>query len=1540
MPHSKRKSSNARPNSSRDRQPRNEYNVLEPRVLLAGDLNPAASLDGVWTPITSESISQPGDRIHVQAQHVELFALNDKQLGASLGEAPLEFTRDAVANPIFVSLPTPDDAWQKFSVVESPIMEPGLAAKFPGIKTYSGQGVDDPSVKVRFDFSHRGLHASVMAPNGGDYYIDPYYHLETSVYASYYVHDALAQPGSTFVELDVLDDDHDHNDGHDHDSGKESDHEHSTDGGVSRLNAGDSFGGELRTFRAAVATTGEYSQFHGGTTEDTMAAVVTAMNRVNSIYETDVAVRMLLVENNDQLIYLDAASDPYSNLNGFAMLGENQANVDAVIGSSNYDIGHVFSTGGGGVASLGSVGVNGRKAQGVTGLPSPIGDPFYVDFVAHEMGHQYAGSHTFNGANGACGGAWSGNASFEPGSGTTIQAYAGICGSDDLQLNSDPMFHSFSIDQIREHVTTGAGGAAATIIDTTNSAPTVEAGPSYVIPAGTPFELSAIGSDADGNSSLTYSWEQRDLGPQQAVNAGDNGASPLFRTFDPTASPTRAFPTINSVLTNTTVVGETLPTTDRTMNFRVVVRDNAAGGGGVAVDDTTVDVNPTGTPFMLTSQNTAETWTSGTTQSITWDVAGTTANGIDTPNVDIYLSIDGGLTFGTLLAEGVANNGTTLVVIPNTSTTSARIKIKGSGNIFFDINDADLTIEPNAPIVPGVTLAESSGSTTVAEGGLNDSYTISLDSIPFGTVTVSASADDQTELSLDGVNFSSSVEVAISGTDPATVFVQAIDDLNVEGLHTSTITHEVTSTTDPTNYPDSLVLGSINAEVIDNESGDSVVVVGVDFDRNNGISPSTWLTVNGGSNGTFNDLLGEDGVVSSIDLTIAQASGTWQDFGVTADPSTVPRHSQLLQNVDGQIYSGGESFVLTYSDLIPLQNYELYVLGLEGFYAAISQRVTIQGDGAEITFDQFFDRSQLNINGQIGDSAESLGDYAQLVTADTNGNIVITVDAINRSPDVSLAGIAISAISEAPCFDHLEIPLGATGSGIAISDGARGSGYIMYSADNVSTRFSAYRNNAEHLIAVRLAGSQWQYNDNFQWTNFSPVSSDRLLAEVDFTNDEVSRMVDSETTINGVNAGYSSGDLLFEANVWAGGFNRGEIGVSGNFFIVGGEFGIEAVGKTGNGVAVSDDATGQGYLLYSRPEFSSRFSTYQGSAENLVAVRNEDGRWQYNTNFAWIDFAPAESDRLLAELDFSNDTVMMLHGTSSIVNGIQSGYSGGDVEVVPNVWKGSFNRGEFGVTGSIFQSEGQLLFRATGDLNRGVAVSDNASGMGYLMYSSENVVSRFGTRHDAATNIVAVRLVGDQWQANDNTAWTNFTPAGSDRLLALANFTADTVESFEGTTTAIGGIDAGYIYGNLEFTPNLWNNAFNFGEFGVAGSFFSLDSSSPCNDGMMRSSYAGGGSDVGTSPISPSPAPALADLQQDEFWKLKTVNDSSISIQPRFAYQPLQTNYALVSSSDLVSSDRIRSLKVSTSDMENDLDKAFEELGFGNGQLLADLRSL
>jgi hypothetical protein len=495
-------------------------------------------------------------------------------------------------------------------------------------------------------------------------------------------------------------------------------------------------GDQLRTYRIAIAATGEYTTFHGGTVNSALSAIATTLNRVNQIYERDLAVRMVLVANNDQIVYTNGATDPYTNSNGIAMLTENQTTLDAVIGSANYDIGHVVSTGGGGIAGLGVVCANSNKARGVTGSPQPVGDAFDIDYVAHEIGHQFDADHTFNGTSGACVDPnRSPTNAYEPGSGTTIMAYAGICGAENLQSNSDAMFHAGSIASIVTFTTAGSGNGCAAVSATGNNPPTVNAGQPYTIPRSTPFELTGSGSDPDVGNTLTYAWEQMDLGTASSSPATmvDDGTRPIFRSFLPTGSPTRTFPKLTDLLNNTSTIGESLPTTNRALNFRLTARD---GLGGVDAANVQLQVVSTAGPFAVTAPNGGQNVVGSAT--VSWNTANTgSGTAVNCPNVDILLSTDGGNTFPTTLRVATPNDGNEAVTFPQGSSTTARIKVKCSNNVFFDISNANFSFTGAANVAPVAV----NDSFTVLVGSSNNSLNVlanDTDDNPGDTKTISA----------------------------------------------------------------------------------------------------------------------------------------------------------------------------------------------------------------------------------------------------------------------------------------------------------------------------------------------------------------------------------------------------------------------------------------------------------------------------------------------------------------------------------------------------------------------------------------------------------------------------------------------------------------------------------------------------------------------------------------------------------------------------------------------------------------------------------
>jgi len=648
---------------------------------------------------------------------------NVKQLKDFLWSLPGEKT---VGNRNFapvIELPMPDGSMAKFNIWESSIMEPGLEAKFPEMKTFAGQGITDPYASIRLDYNpYFGFHAQILSAVTGAYYIDPYARGNINNYISYFKKDLTKTEKFICETVDNF-----------------------AEGNSSNIvAAGPCRGSELYTYRLALACTGEYAVAVcaplAPTIPLTAAAMLTTVNRVTGVYENEVSLRMVLVANNNLLIYLDGNTDPYTNNNGGAMLSQNQANVDAVIGNANYDIGHVVSTNGGGVAQLRVPCVAGSKARGVTGTSQPYGDPFDIDYVAHEMGHQWGGNHTFNSSTSSCGGGnRNGSTAYEVGSGTTIQAYAGICGSDNTQPNSDPFFHSVSFDEISNYISTGNGNGCKVSTATGNTLPSITSmdNNGANIPLSTPFTLTGSATDAN-NDPLTYCWEEWDLGPSTTWNGGNaNTTSPLFKSRVPKTSGSRTFPDINVILagypanpsaTMGGLKGETLPTQARALKFRLTVRDNRAGGGAVVTGGDGCQTGYTGIfqvntiaatgPFLVSIPNGGESYQGNSTQTITWDVAGTNAAPINATNVKISLSTDGGLTYPTVITASTPNDGSEALTIPNITTTTARIKIEAVGNIFFDISNANFNITaastPTFTFVTPAPVSVACGSSSAA----------------------------------------------------------------------------------------------------------------------------------------------------------------------------------------------------------------------------------------------------------------------------------------------------------------------------------------------------------------------------------------------------------------------------------------------------------------------------------------------------------------------------------------------------------------------------------------------------------------------------------------------------------------------------------------------------------------------------------------------------------------------------------------------------------------------------------------------------------
>ncbi|WP_294284470.1 reprolysin-like metallopeptidase [uncultured Chryseobacterium sp.] len=599
-----------------------------------------------------------------------LYRLDLKKIKDDLKKAPQRFSAD---ESLVIKFPDADGNIRDYIVQEASVMEPKLQAEFPDMRAYTGWQKDHPENTIRFSVTPSTGISVMYFDNWEVSYLDAY----TKDLSSFIIYKRKDLPKNDrlfecHVEsaLDQL-----KNSGSANKAPLVSD-------------------GQFRTYRLALSATGEYTAFHGGTISQAMTAMVTTMNRVNGIYEKTISSTMVMVANNSQLIYVNAATDPFTNGDPSAMIDQNQLNTDAVIGSGNYDIGHVFGTNSGGLAGLGVICEPDYKALGVTGSGAPIGDPFDIDYVAHEIGHQFGANHTFRANTSSCAGNANSSTAYEPGSGSTIMAYAGICGpNNNVQNNSDAYFHAASVIEMY-NVLQSTDCAVKTPIS--NGVPTADAGPDYIIPRGTAFVLTGTGTDPNGDP-LTYLWEQYDNNNNTQPPTATATVGPVYRSRIPVTSPSRYFPVLSSVVANNLIPKwEVTPSVARTLNFSLLVNDNKAGGNQAARDVMVVTVTGDG-PFTVTSQATSGTSYAGNTSiPVTWNVAGTNTGSINTQNVSIILSKDGGQTFNTVLAASVPNNGSANVTLPNENVASARIMVKAVNNIYYALNTSAFSITQNA----------------------------------------------------------------------------------------------------------------------------------------------------------------------------------------------------------------------------------------------------------------------------------------------------------------------------------------------------------------------------------------------------------------------------------------------------------------------------------------------------------------------------------------------------------------------------------------------------------------------------------------------------------------------------------------------------------------------------------------------------------------------------------------------------------------------------------------------------------------------------
>ena len=645
-------------------------NILYFLVTLCFSVSFLSAQNNPWYTVKAKSVSTGNDLLTRPNLPTEfkVLSLNTNELQNVTSQANKTTGTAKRTKGVVISMPTPDAGFMDFEIFEQQDFEEALSKKFPELKSYTGYAVFDKSTEINFTVNSLGFNAVITSPNFSTIYIDTY-SKDLSQYIIYYRKDLKRVKEFSCLDTNLLDIE---------------EHEIQPQKFVKR-----SSDGIYRDYRIAIATTTEYSQFHinrlNAQAQSTLqkkaivlSAIQTTLNRVNTVYKRDLAIHLTLVANNDDIIFID--TDSFNNTNANILISQSQTVIDNTIGNSNYDIGHTFSTGAGGLATLYTPCNPNSKARGVTGSTQPINDPYDIDYVAHEIGHQFGATHTFNND---CDSNREDATAYEPGSGSTIMAYAGIC-APNVANNSDDYFHYISIKQIQDFIE-GNGGTCPTNTILTNSAPNVNNIQNYTIPFGTAFKLSAIATDTD-NDILTYGWEQLNneitINPPLATNI--NG--PAFKSIKPTTSNTRYFPNYTSVLNgNLTPQWEVISNVPRTYKFGLTVRDNNATGGQVTQKENTITVANTG-PFIITApESELSSWPKNSTQTVTWNVAGTNANGINTTNVNILLSTDGGQTF-EMLVENTANDGTENVTVPNIATKDAVLMIEAVGNIFYTVS--------------------------------------------------------------------------------------------------------------------------------------------------------------------------------------------------------------------------------------------------------------------------------------------------------------------------------------------------------------------------------------------------------------------------------------------------------------------------------------------------------------------------------------------------------------------------------------------------------------------------------------------------------------------------------------------------------------------------------------------------------------------------------------------------------------------------------------------------------------------------------------
>lgn len=687
-----------------------------------------------WQDLNANEISlAENTQLNIDADKIRFLSLNFDGMSEHLGLAPLE---GIGSGAVEIDFPMPDGSVQKFAMQNSPIMEPGLAAKYSEIQTYAGWGIDDENAYLRVVTSPVGGFHALMISNSGAIRLSPA-EGQLEVYRSYRMAHVHHDPNAPAFECGV---------GHDHDHPHlldEAKHVHDNvmeSAGRNPIGITDRY-----EYRFALATTGEFYNANGGNLTNVTTYVVEVMSDINTVFNRDAAIRLNLVDGTDQLFFDSPFMDPYTNGNTGVMIDENPPVLNDALGSSAYDVGHVFGTNAGGLANLASA-CSSSKGRGVScQFGNAVGDDFFI-IPAHEIGHMFNATHTFNLCDGDN---ETPSTGYEPGSGSTIMGYSGAsnCNTQWPQLLGDPYFHHNSMLRIQDFSRDPAtGGTCPEVITVGNNMPDVAIpfGEGLTIPISTPFELTADGSDIDGDD-ITYCWEQYDLGPASTLGM-PVGNAPAFRSYPPTDDPTRVFPRIDRVVNNIDHPHEVLPTYTRDFTFRCTVRDNNEEAGAWGFEEVAFEATETAGPFLVTNPTLSSAeWEVGSFVPVTWDVANTTAMPVNCQTVNILLSLDGGFTYPVTLLTNTENDGEAMVTVPNNVTDMARVRVEANDNIFFDISNNNFSIIEATQAGFALTVSPQTGVACLPEAfevdivteslaGFTEEITFSTSGLPNGAV--------------------------------------------------------------------------------------------------------------------------------------------------------------------------------------------------------------------------------------------------------------------------------------------------------------------------------------------------------------------------------------------------------------------------------------------------------------------------------------------------------------------------------------------------------------------------------------------------------------------------------------------------------------------------------------------------------------------------------------------------------------------------------------------------------------------------------------